>query len=102
MFRMQAYAEGISEAVVDDCLEEDAPKPCIIKALITEQAQTPGEPKEEQRATRVKFDIGSLEGMKVSMLKKLVCLFTAFYLLHPSCRTGSASRATLLHEKIRC
>jgi hypothetical protein len=36
---MQTYAEGISEAVVDDCLEEDAPKPCIIKALITEQAK---------------------------------------------------------------
>ena len=33
----QAYTEGVSEAVIDDCLEEDVPKPCIIKAL-TKQA----------------------------------------------------------------
>jgi hypothetical protein len=72
----QAHAEGVLEAVVDDCLEEDVPKPCIIKAL-TKQAQK--ESKEEQVANGVKLDVGSLAGMKVSMLKKLASLARSLF-----------------------
>ena len=47
--QQMAYAEGISEAVVDDCLEDDGPKPCIIKALT---ALAEKQAKEEKKAPK--------------------------------------------------